>query len=213
MLILTFGFFVVLSGVGEIMGLLTKLSVKLFTLFMEKEKGFEDKLNDIDELTLKLLKTEGVHYYLLEENRMEQENLKELLDIGASQEVAKTLSKSIKFLRSKALYNNFGIGRIPEEKLKLVYDIIDELSVREAINHFNRKGVKIDMFGKRFGVSDSMTLEDRKLIDVVNFVTLLNWQIQYADYSGEKIDCFQLSRNAKVKAIVADLEEKNVNVK
>lgn len=199
------------------MSLLTKLSVKLLTLFskanMEKEKGFEDKLNDIDELTLKLLRAEGMHYYLAEEDRVEKENLKELLDVGASQEVAKTLSKSIKFLRSKALYNNFGIGRISEERLKLVYDNIEELSIQEALNHFKRKGVKIHMFGKRFGVSDRMSLEDRKLIDVVNFVALLNWQIQYADYSGEKIDCFQISRSAKVKLIVADLEEKNDNVK
>ena len=185
---------------------------KVFNMKAEDKNEFEEKLQHIDKTASKLLNIDGVQYYLKEENRVEQANLQELQQLGASKEVAQALVKSMKFLRSKALYNNFGMGSISEARLQLAYKNVEELIVQETEKHFQKKGIKVDMFGRRFGASDRLSLEDRHLIGVVNFVVLLNWQIQYADHSGEKMDSFEIARNTKVEAIVADLEDKSAKV-
>ena len=190
------------------MSLLTKLSAKMFNNNCQVKDEIDEKVMFIDNLSNKILNSEGVHYYLTEENRVEQANIQGLVACGASFDFANALSKCVKFIRSKSLYLNFGEIKMPVKQIKASNEYIDDIVIGSAMRFFNEKNEFVYLCGKMLCAKYSLNENDQHLLEFANYVVMLNAQIQAMEWYEQKIDSLNLARRVKVEVFLEELKEK-----
>jgi hypothetical protein len=194
---------------GEVMSLLSKLGEFFIGGCVSKEDELKDKLNFIDEFTMKILESEGVHYYINEENRVEKVNMEELVSRGASTDFANALAKCVKFIRSKALYSNFGVVKFSGKQIKAAYEYVDDIVIEESLKFFNGEKEMVELYGKRICSIYSLDKKGENLLEFANYVLLLNAQIQAIEWLEQHIDSLQMAKRVKVEEIFKELESKD----